>query len=314
MTKKLLFSILISSFLIFVKALGQTADTFNIETLHYKTDVNILSVASWHDNFYCLKASGELLIIDSVNNMTVFPILQKSFIFLYTLNDSLFGLCLNGSLFNIQGTSIVYYNKSSILFDRPFFEDEDFKVERTYSGEWGGSVYFTEKMTGKKYEFAATCPSYIKKLNNIYYVIANSNHMTGSTEIIQINNPLELKEYNRDYLKELKQRYAGDEESSLKQGTIRITNTLERKTIMSFPYNNKLYHIVNESNKSFLCEVEDNHLVTISLISETALSTDNRYEFLSKDNPYLIAFENYKGNGFLSIKGNLIKKYMFEKE
>lgn len=314
MTKIQLFSVLTFSFLVLVKASGQTAEPFNVETLHHKTDTNIISVAYWNDNFYCLKSNGELLIIDSVNNVNVLPILHKSFIFLYTLNDSLFGLSFSGSLFNIRDTSIVYYNKSSILLDRPFFEDKDFKVERTCSGEWGGSIYFTEKKTGKKYECAATCPSYIRKLNNVYYVIANSNHMTGSTEIIQINNPRELKEYNRDYLKEHKQRYFGDEESSSKQGTIRTTNALDRKTIMSFPYNNKLYHIVNESNQSFLCGVEDNHLVTISLISETALSIDKRYEFLSKENPYLIAFDNYKENGFLSIKGNLIKKYLFEKE
>jgi hypothetical protein len=83
---------------------------------------------------------------------------------------------------------------------------------------------------------------------------------------------------------------------------------------MSFPFNNKLYHVVNESGQTYLCGIENTHLITLSMISETRLSAYNSCEFLSRDNPYLLSFDNYKTNGFLSVKGNLIKKYLFEKE
>lgn len=315
MTKIQLFSILTFSLFVLVKASGQTADTFNIQTLHFKTDTNIISVACWHDNFYCLKSNGNLFIIDSLNNLIDLPNSNNSFIYIYTLKDTLFGLTLNGSIFTIHDSNSYFYNKSSVLIDIPFFEDEAFKVEETCSGEYGGSVYFIDKNTGKKYECSATCPSYIRKLNSVYYVIANLHHGIGfgSSEIIKIEDPRKLKEYKRDRVKK-KYRYVGYDESGSTQGSQKTINTSDRETIMSFPYNGVLYHIVNNSEKTYICRVENNHLVTLSLISETGLSAYNRYEFLSKDYPFLISFDNYKANGFLSVKGNLIKKYLFEKE
>jgi hypothetical protein len=73
--------------------------------------------------------------------------------------------------------------------DTAFFEDETYLVRKTCSGEWGGTIWFKNKISGIEYSCEATCPVIVNKLNGKYYVTSTLAHMFGFSEVIEISRP-----------------------------------------------------------------------------------------------------------------------------
>lgn len=63
-----------------------------------------------------------------------------------------------------ERTRIEAMRKKSI-----FYEDEQYLVTRSCSGEWGGTVKFKNKKTGIEYSCEVTCPVSVNKLGNGYF-------------------------------------------------------------------------------------------------------------------------------------------------
>jgi len=74
------------------------------------------------------------------------------------------------------------------------FDDKDFIVYRACHGEWGGTIYFYEKSTGKTYFTASTCANTVSKTDEGYQVLAHLGHMFGVSEIKLIPDPRKLTE------------------------------------------------------------------------------------------------------------------------
>ena len=49
------------------------------------------------------------------------------------------------------------YNKLKFVKNKYFYEDENYKVRETCSGEWGGTIYFKDKKTNLETAASATC-------------------------------------------------------------------------------------------------------------------------------------------------------------
>jgi len=245
---------------------------------------------------------------------TVFTIL--SFLFLGTNSFS-------QSVFNIIDTTInkdfdIELKNLNIVKDSIFFEDSTYIVSSSCSGEWGGSVIFKRKKTGKEYTCAATCPIVINKINAKYYVTASLAHMLGFSKIIEIANPKSMKVY-----KEPKPRYrsgndkfylVGDCESKSHKGTNTLVDTLGIITIVSFVYKEQFYHIISDFKTTLLCKIENHRFVTIDTVSKDVLPIYFPEVYKTKKGSLVLLFDDNESKGYIEIRNNdiYIRRFKIE--
>ena len=239
--------------------------------------------------------------------------MQKVFLIFTTF---IFCLAVNGqtvAYFKIHKTIL----KDSMQMKRPsdfqkkdsvFFEDKDFLVRKTCSGEFGGSIWFKDKKTGVEYSCAATCPVVINKLDGKYIVTSTIAHLIGFSQIIEIDNPKDLDIFKlpkpRQKKGKLIIRAIGDDESKSIKGTKVLVDTTGILTIASFPYNGQLYHIITDFHKTFIAKIENKKFVTIDTVSTQTLWTYDPEVIRTIDNHYLVFFDNDKAKGYLDLFEN----------
>lgn len=133
--------------------------------------------------------------------------------------------------------------KDFVIPNSAFFEDENDIVSKTCSGEWGGTIKFKNKKTGVEYACGATCPVVVNKISGKYIVTNTLGHLSGFTEIIEIDNPDLTSAFKLN--KPLKKgnvifRYAGDDEFKSVKGTHKLIDSIGIMTLASFPYAGEL--------------------------------------------------------------------------
>lgn len=177
--------------------------SFVKEFYSFKCDTPVVVAVPFQDKFYCLKINGQVIILnkqtskedlnyhDNSKNIALTDIFVK--------NDTLIGTNKTDTYYLTQDRIWALLRKG-IQF-QPVYEDDNYVVASTCSGEWGGSLYFQNKRTKNIYECIATCTLNIIKLENKYVVNASLPHLSGFTNIFEVNDPTKLKHYNVDSLK-----------------------------------------------------------------------------------------------------------------
>lgn len=194
--------------------------------------------------------------------------------------------------------------------DSTFFEDENYFVRKTCSGEWGGTIWFKNKRSGIEYSCGATCPVVVNKVNAKYIVTSTLAHMSGFSEILEISNPDSLAIFklpkpigengkSKIYL-------IGDDESHSKKGVNQLLDSVGVLTIASFPFDGQLFHIVTDFRKTFIAKIESKMFVTLDTISNTSIWTYEPEVFRAADGHYISFFNNEDVSGYLDIFGNKI--------
>jgi hypothetical protein len=194
--------------------------------------------------------------------------------------------------------------------DSAFFEDENYIVRKTCSGEWGGTIWFKHKITGIEYSCEATCPVIVNKVDGKYIVTSTLAHMIGFSEIIEITNPdsMAVFKFPKPRLKKGKMKlyYVGDDESNSKKGTTQLVDSLGVLTIASFTYDNQLFHVVTDFKKTFITKIEQNKFVTLYTISNSSIWTYNPEVIRTTDGHFIVFFNNEAAKGYLDIDANKI--------
>lgn len=194
--------------------------------------------------------------------------------------------------------------------DSAFFEDENYLVRKTCSGEWGGTIWFKNKITGIEYSCEATCPVIVNKVNGKYIVTSTLAHMIGFSQVIEITNPDSMAVFKlpepRQKKRKVKLYYIGDDESNSKKGTNLLVDSVGVLTIATFPFNDQLFHIVTDFQKTFITKIEHNKFVTLDTISNTSIWTYDPEVIRTVDGHYIVFFSNEEAKGYLDICGNKI--------
>lgn len=276
---------------------------FKVSYHDFRCDTVLASVALWRSDFYCLRDDGRILVIagDSFDSKPL-PTATR-FNSLLVSNDSLLAFANNDSMYHFTGTGFRYIGKGKT---RPFYEDENYTVTRTCSGEWGGSIYFTDKRSGRIYETEATCPVSVNRIEGQYWVSASLAHMSGSTEIFTVDDPTQLLLYNRNKLKKKKRIYVGEGESHSKKGTTSLIDSVGIFTVASFPLDGRLLHIVTDFEKTYLCSLANKSFELIQLISDQPLWSYRLDNKILPDGSVLIVFGHWKTTGFIHIRNKKI--------
>ncbi len=163
------------------------------------------------------------------------------------------------------------------------FEDDRFTVTSICHGEFGGSVTFANKDTGKKHITRATCAVMVNELNDKYYLTNSLAHMVGSTEIVELT----------------------------------ITDTLTRKqiasatellTLASFVYQGRLYHVTTYFDSTYIAIASNGTFKPVIKLSDVYYAPygDVRIE----DNGHVIVkFKSKQAKGYIDIYENQINVY-----
>lgn len=139
----------------------------------------------------------------------------------------------------------------------PLYEDDRFTVTSSCSEEWGGTVIFTDKMTGEQYEGAATCAEFVQKWDHSYYVTNYMPHLTTSMSITRIDNPVEMMPF--DSLRIHKD--LGWNESKSLQGMEVLLKQTEINPITLFMQRGRLMMLyLNEYNEMQIGKIADGRL------------------------------------------------------
>lgn len=198
--------------------------------------------------------------------------------------------------------------------DTPFFEDDEFVVSRTCNGEWGGSIKFKDKVTGIEYGCQATCPVIINKLGGKYIVTNTLHHLMGSSTILEIKNPRLLQKVTFDEAPEQRKKrfkYVGENEVKSETGAVRLIDTVGVTTLISFPYNGELFHVISEQ-KTYLARIVNNRFDTIQMISGESLWAYDSKLLRIDDEHHMVYFGTYEIAGILDINRSEITVLKFK--
>ncbi len=250
-------------------------------------------------------------------------------IFIFTFR--LFNYGQSSKSFDIQDilitdTSKMVSSKDFKRINTAFYQDDSYFVRSTCSGEWGGSIWFKNKITGIEYSCAANCPVIINKIQDKYVLTNSLAHMCGSAEVIEIQNPDSMDIFKmpppRAKKRKIEYRYVGDNESKSKNGTKLLVDTICAMIPISFPHNGQLYHVVSDSKTLYLSLINEDKLVTVDTIysgldcfykrGEGILYTYSTNGFKTKDDHYIVLFENSGLVGYLDIFGDKIKLIRYQ--
>lgn len=215
-----------------------------------------------------------------------------------------------------QDSSLYKTERDFIKQDTVFFEDENYTVRKTCSGEWGGTIWFKNKVTGIEYSCEATCPVIVNKVNGKYIVTSTLAHMIGFSKVIEINNPDSMAVFKLPEPRQKKGKrklyYIGDDESKSKKGTNILVDSVRVITIATFPYNDQLFHIVTDFKKTFISKIENNRFVTVDTISNTSILTYDPEVIRTIDGHYIVFFGNSVTKGYIDIFENKINVFRYK--
>lgn len=189
--------------------------------------------------------------------------------------DSLFQVS-EGVLTNSMMTKIEILKKTK----RNLYEDENYLVRGTCSGEWGGSIRFKNRRTGIEHSASATCPISVNRINDKYYITNSLAHLSGSCEVLEISHPDSMEVFKMPPPRKKKGKtiyhYVGDDESKSKKGTRTIIDRQRVLALGSFVLNGSLFHIVTRGNQTFIATIENEDFRKVKFItSEEVFTYDN---------------------------------------
>jgi hypothetical protein len=158
----------------------------------------------------------------------------------------------------------VSFQKRNPMDNQPkLFEDDKYIVYFHCNGEFGGTIYFYDKLTKDIHVTEATCPNSVNKENSKYFVLTSLGHMMGNMELKSIENPTMLPR-----LKDLKKmKLEGWAKSNI--GYADSSNYSKKEfeyyqllAFSSFIKEGKLLYWVHWNDFNFLATI-DNNVISI---------------------------------------------------
>ena len=198
--------------------------------------------------------------------------------------------------------------------NKAFYEDEDYIVSTICNGEWGGAITFKSKKTGVEYSCSSTCPVIVNRIDGKYYVTNSLSHMSGSTDVIEIDDPTKMYILEKPASKQTLSSLYHSPEAFYKQGIKRLADTVGILTTKTFTVNKKLYHLMREfwGGEIYISTIENGHFKIIDSLPDGNLLHFSK-TFETNDDHYVMFFDSDPVNGYIDIYGNEIKIFRFDR-
>jgi hypothetical protein len=217
------------------------------------TDTTIRSIAYLNGYLILLQDDGKLIALDSAyrrmkNIEEKLASLKGAFLARY--NDTLFVGNKNKAFYLKPDFSLVDYSTKRSMYGDVLLEDSAYLIYGCCAGEFGGSVFFLNKQTGKTYSYFATCPSQVLRYGKEYVVCNNLAHRSNHMSFLAVKDPTSLFEITDEKLKNHCNWYATidslkDYTQVSKKGSVRFYDAYDAMSLVSFAYEDSLYSILS---------------------------------------------------------------------
>lgn len=189
--------------------------------------------------------------------------------------------------------------------DNLIYEDSIYYVTSTCSGEFGGTIFFKDKRSNNTYVASSVCSVIVNRIKNNYYVTNYLGHLVGITRVYVIEDPhmLQTKE---DFILTKKR------ETSSREGTVSLLDSIEFEIISSFENGNKLYHIYQSRDTVSIGEIKNRKIEKLySFDIPFGIELDQDMQ----NNGQLFRFYTDDKDlfGFIEIKQNQIIKHFIKR-
>jgi len=152
---------------------------------------NHLIVLNKRDSFYSFKLANLERDLKYENQLNVHN-LKRAFV----ISDTLFGLDSTQQVYyltNDKGSWLKYSCDLPFFNSKPIYENDRYLCYSICHGEYGGILFFLNKLDRKITFCLATCVVSLMEHKNSFYVVSSLAHMDGYSEIMKVENPDNLK-------------------------------------------------------------------------------------------------------------------------
>jgi hypothetical protein len=227
--------------------------TFSTRHVALPTDTTIRSIAYLNGYLLLLQDDGKLVALDTgykrMENMEE-KLASIKGTFLLRYNDTVF-VGNNDKAFYLKADfSPVEYKVKRRVYSKVLLEDSAYLIYGCCAGEWGGSVFFRSKPTGKTYSYFATCPSQVLRFGKEYVVSNNLAHLSDHMSFLVVKNPATLYEITDEKLKNHCNWYTTIDSLKnhwqvSKKGNVRFYDAYDAMSLVSFPSGDSLYSVLS---------------------------------------------------------------------
>ena len=208
--------------------------------------------------------------------------MERDFDFEKKLNSKKFQYhwIIDDKLAAVAGGNIYVWNDKWTILKTKFplekqpklFEDNEFIVFGDCHGEFGGTIYFFEKVSGDIYFTESTCTNSVSKKDNKYLVLAQLGHGMGFTEIKSIDNPRKLTKAKKSEIGKTKEGgalgYADKSEAYQK-----LLDLYSIQIFSTFNYQGRQLYIVRLNEMTFLSEIKGTEIQIVNPLFEKPFYT-----------------------------------------
>lgn len=168
-----------------------------------------------------------------------------------------------------------YKGKKYVKKTPKLFENEKIISFAVCHGEFGGQIFFIDKVTHNIYTVPSTCATSVIEKENKYIVTSSLGHMMGWASIFSFSNPNELIEFNGKIRKTLKNGvcYEDLRPSNIKTELDTIFDKYSLQVFSTFDWDNKLLSIVNWKEITFLAECKGNEINIVNPLFSNGIYT-----------------------------------------
>jgi hypothetical protein len=232
---------------------NNTEINFSTNRVALPTDTTIRAIANFDGYLLLLQDNGKFVALDTAYKRVEFvekklATLKGSFLFQY--DDTVF-IGTNDRTFYLNADcEPLEYKDERRKYGNVLLEDSAYLVYGCCAGEWGGSVFFRSKQTGKTYSYFATCPSQVLQFGRDYVVCNNLSHMGDRMNFLVVTDPTTLYEITDERLKNHCNWYVTIDSLKgywqvSKKGSVRFYETSDAMSLITFPFGDSLYSVVS---------------------------------------------------------------------
>lgn len=196
---------------------------------------------------------------------------SKMFKYHWIIDDKLAALA-GGTIYVWDDKWTTLKTKFPLEKQPKLFEDNEFIVFGDCHGEWGGTIYFFDKVSGEIYFTESTCANSVSKRDNKYFTLAQLGHGSGSTEIKSVDNPRKLTKAKKGEIGKTKEGgalgYADKSEAFQK-----ALDLYGIQIFSTFNYLGRQLYIVRLNEMTFLSEIIGSEIQIVNPLFEKAFYT-----------------------------------------
>ena len=214
--------------------------------------------------------------------------------------DSIYVINQSDVCYSIGDIDNDEWNKSKPV-NNILFENQEFEVFGTCSGEFGGSILFLDKKNDTIYSSLSICPMVVNQIENSFYITNYMGHMGGFSGVLKIDDPRKISARHKDSTYN-----TPFGETFTTEGTEFLFDTIGFFIPTSFNLNGKLVHYYSTEDASFIGELENQ---TMKQLYQFEKPIYPFYQGTLTDGSQLLNFYSPSDslNGFMHIKNTSIK-------